>query len=111
MKVGWILREIETVKERLDAQAGGDLHRFLLQMDAWEAEHPHSGAVVNSPEELHARVRRREATEPTPPCPEPYRVFDPIVAEVHRIREQLQREDQNVPMALKDEPTSGTDAT
>ncbi len=104
MKADPILQEVEAVKDRLAEQAGSDLQRFLDQMDAWLAEHPHSGPVVNSPEELQARLRRREATEPPPPPAEPYRVYDPVIAEVHRIREQLYRERQTAPLILKDQP-------
>ena len=54
MKADPILLELEAVKERLAAEANGDTRRFLEQMDAWLVEHPHAGAVVNSPEELQA---------------------------------------------------------
>jgi hypothetical protein len=104
MKADPIILEVEAVKDRLAEQAGSDLRRFLDQMEAWQAEHPHAGPAVNSPEELQARLRRREATEPPPPAVEPYRVHDPIIAEVHRIREQLDRERENAPLILKDEP-------
>jgi hypothetical protein len=99
-----ILLELEAVKERLAAEASGDTRRFLDQMEAWLVEHPHSGPVVNSPEELQARLRAREATEPPPPQGKPYRVYDPIIAEVHRTREKLYRERKTAPLILKDEP-------
>jgi hypothetical protein len=73
-------------------------------MEAWLVEHPHAGPMVNSPEELQARLRAREATEPPPPPGKPYRVYDPIIAEVHRTREKLQRERQAEALILKDEP-------
>jgi len=104
MKAEPFLQEVEAVKDRLAEQAGGDLRRFLDEMDTWLAKHPHAGPVVNSPEELQARLRQREATEPPPPPAEPYRVYDPIIAEVHRIREQLRREGEKAPLVLKDEP-------
>lgn len=104
MKAEPIFQEVEAVKDRLAEQAGGDLWRFLDQMDVWLAQHPHAGPVVNSPEELQVRLRHREATEPPPPPAEPYRVYDPIIAEVHRIREQLYRERESAPLILKDEP-------
>src|ERR1039458_8518536 len=59
MKAEPILLELEAVKERLAAEASGDTQRFLDQMEAWVVEHPHAGPVVNSPEELQARSRRR----------------------------------------------------
>jgi hypothetical protein len=104
MKAEPILLELEAVKERLAAEAGGDTRRFLDQMEAWTVEHPHPGPVVNSPEELQVRLRAREATEPPPPKGKPYRVHDPIIAELHRTREKLQRERQAETMILKDEP-------
>jgi hypothetical protein len=104
MKADPIIQEVEAVKDRLAEQAGSDLRRFLDQMEEWQAEHPHAGPMVNSPEELQARLRQREAAEPPPPPAEPYRVYDPIIAELHRIREQLYRERENAPLILKDEP-------
>jgi len=104
MKADPIIQEVEAVKDGLAEQAGSDLQRFLDQMDAWQAEHPHAGPVVNSPQELQARLRQREATEPPPPPAEPYRVYDPIIAEIRRIREQLNRERENAPLLLKDQP-------
>ena len=104
MKAEPLLQDLEAVKERLAAQSGGDTRRFLDQMEGWLDAHPHPGPVVNSPEHLQARLRAREATEPTPPPGEPYRVHDPIIAEVHRIREQLAREHEASGLILNDEP-------
>jgi hypothetical protein len=73
MKAEPVLQQLEGVKERLAAEANGDTRRFLDQMEAWLEEHPHVGPVVNSPEELQARLRAREATEPPPPRGAPYR--------------------------------------
>ena len=72
-----ILLELEAVKERLATEASGDTQRFLDQMEAWVVEHPHAGPVVNSPEELQARLRTRE---------------------------KLYRERKTAPLILKDEP-------
>jgi hypothetical protein len=104
MKAEPILQEIEAVKDRLAAQAGNDLRRFLDQMDIWLAEHPHAGPVVNSPAELQARLRHREGTEPPPPPTEPYRLYDPIMAEAHRDRERLYSEGIDAPLVLHDKP-------
>jgi len=104
LKAEPILLELEAVKERLAAEADGDTRRFLDQMEAWLVEHPHAGPMVNSPEELQARLRAREAAEPPRPRGKPYRVYDPIIAEVHRTREKLQRERQAETLILKDEP-------
>jgi len=104
MKAEPILQELETVKERLATEANGDTRRFLDQMEAWLVAHPHAGPVVNSPEELQARLRAREAAEPPPPQGKPYRVHDPIIAEVHWNREALYRERLSETLILKDEP-------
>jgi hypothetical protein len=105
MKVEPILQELEAMKERLAAEAGGDSRRFLDQMEAWLEEHPHAGPVVNSPEELQARLRAREAAESPKSRGKPYRVHDPIIAEVHRTREKLYREQKAAPLILKDKPS------
>ena len=105
MKADPISREIESVKDHFDAQAEGDLQRFFHDMDGWLKEHPHVGAVVSSPAELEARLRQREATEPPTPSLEPYRVYDPIIADIHRSREKLDRGQSNQPLMLKDERT------
>jgi hypothetical protein len=89
MKEDKIIADLEQTKERLAATAGYDTRRFLDNVDAWLAAHPHPGPVVTSPEELQARIRGRDATEGPAPPPKPYRVYDPIVAEVHRIRARL----------------------
>ena len=104
MKTEPILQELEAVKAQLAAAAYGDARRFLDQMDAWLAEHPHAGPVVNSSAELQARLRTREAVEPLRPRGEPYVVHDPIIAEIHRTREALYRERETEAFVLKDEP-------
>ena len=104
MKTEPMLQELEAVKAQLAAAAHGDARRFLDQMDAWLAEHPHAGPVVNSPAELQSRLRTREATEPLPPQGKPYLVHDPIIAEIHRTREALYREQNSEAFVLKDEP-------
>ena len=104
MKTEPMLQELEAVKTQLAAAAHGDSRRFLDQMDAWLAEHPHAGPVVNSPAELQSRLRAREATEPPPPQGKPYLVHDPIIAEIHRTREALYQESQTGALVLKDEP-------
>ena len=103
MRAEPILLELEAVKENFAAQANGDTRRFLDQMEAWMVEHPHAGPVVNSPEELQARLRAR-AGEPLPPSGKPYRVHDPIIAEVHRARAVVYRQWKAGTLVLKDEP-------
>ena len=104
MKAEPILLELEAVKDNFAAQANGDTRRFLDQMEAWAVAHPHAGPVVNSPEELQARLCAREAAEPPPPKGKPYRVHDPIIAEVHRARAAVYREWKAGTLILKDEP-------
>jgi hypothetical protein len=104
MKAEPMLQELEAVKEQLAAEVGGDTRRFLDQMEAWSVEHPHAGPVVNSPGELQARLRAREAAEPPPPKSKPYRVHDPIIAEVHRARAVVYRQWKAGTLVLKDEP-------
>jgi len=103
MKADPIIEEVERVKDRLSEQAG-DLAQFFNDMDAWLQSHPHSGPVVNSPEELETRVRHREATEKPLPPAEPYRIYDPIIADVHQTREQLYPEQRETSCALREEP-------
>jgi hypothetical protein len=103
MKTDSILLELEAVKENFAVQANGDTRRFLDQMEAWAVAHPHAGPVVNSPEELQARLRAR-ATETLPPKGKPYRVHDPIIAEGRRNRESLYFEQQTEALILKEEP-------
>lgn len=104
MKTEPMLQELEAVKERLAREANGDTRLFLEQLDAWLEQHPHAGPVLNSPAELQKRLRTREAVESPPPSSKPYRVHDPIIAEVHRIRSRLQRERETEALILKDEP-------
>jgi hypothetical protein len=104
MKADPILQALEAVKARLAAEAGDDAQRFLEQMEEWLVEHPHAGPVVNSPVELQARLRAREAAELPPPQGKPYRIHDPIIAELHRTRAALARERQAGTLVLKDEP-------
>ena len=66
MKPNPILDELWKVKDALAAEAGYDVDRFLENLRRWEAEHPHSGRVVHSAEELRQLVaeeeRKRAAT-------------------------------------------------
>ncbi len=108
MKTDTILQELEVVKARLAEAAGGDTQRFLDQMDAWLMEHPHAGPVVNSPEDLQARLRAREAAGSLP-CGEPYRVRDPILAELHRMRAMQHCDSHAAVLVLKDESPPAKD--
>ena len=84
MKTEPMLAEIEQVKDRLALAAGGDT-RLFLAMEEWFFAHPHAGPIIGSPQELQAR----QAAEPALPPPEVYRVQNPMLAEIRRIRTEL----------------------
>lgn len=60
MKPNPILDELWKVKDKLAAEAGYDTDRFFQNLRRWEAEHPHSGRVVHSPEELRQLAAEEE---------------------------------------------------
>ena len=60
MKAEPILEELWRVKDQLAAEAGYDVDRFLENLRRWEAEHPPSGRVVHSAEELRQLVAEEE---------------------------------------------------
>ena len=47
-----ILEEIWRIKDQLAREAGDDLHRLCENTRRWAAEHPYSGPVIASAEEL-----------------------------------------------------------
>ena len=110
MKSNPILEEVWRIKDELAREAGYNVHRLCENTRKWAESHPHSGPVVNSLSELQARIQAREATEPAPLPGEPYKVYDPVIAEVHRIREQLtrERETASTGLTLKEEPPRQT---
>jgi hypothetical protein len=79
MKADPILQEIWDIKDRLAAEAGYDVDRFVDQLKKWTAEHPPTGPVVHNAEELRqliAAKERQRAGQPSvalneePPKPE-----------------------------------------
>jgi hypothetical protein len=60
MKPNPILEDLWKVKDALAAEAGYDTDRFLENLRQWEAEHPPSGRVVGSAEELRQLVAEEE---------------------------------------------------
>ncbi|HEU0009474.1 MAG TPA: hypothetical protein VFT34_06635 [Verrucomicrobiae bacterium] len=60
MKPNPILEELWKIKDDLAREAGYDTHRFFENLRKWAAEHPHSGPVVHSAEELRQLVAERE---------------------------------------------------
>lgn len=55
-----ILQEIWDIKDRLAAESGYDINRFVQQLREWSAAHPHNGPVVHSPEELRRFIADKE---------------------------------------------------
>jgi hypothetical protein len=60
MKSNPILEEVWRIKDQLAAEAGYDMDRFFENLRKWEVEHPHSGPVVNSAEELQQLIAEKE---------------------------------------------------
>jgi hypothetical protein len=60
MKADPILQEVWDIKDRLAAEAGYDVNRFVQQLREWVAEHPHTGPVVHSAEELQQLIAAKE---------------------------------------------------
>jgi hypothetical protein len=55
-----LLEEIWEIKDRLAAEAGGDIQVFRDQLRAWSEAHPHPGPVVKNVAELRALLEKRE---------------------------------------------------
>jgi hypothetical protein len=55
-----ILEEAWRIKDQLAADSGYDMDRFVEQLRAWSAAHPHSGPVVRNAEELRQLVAQEE---------------------------------------------------
>ncbi len=68
MKSKPILEELWRVKDDLAREAGYDVHRLCENTRRWAAEHPHSGPVLESVEDLQRlaaeQERRRAQAEP-----------------------------------------------
>jgi hypothetical protein len=60
MKADPILQEIWDIKDRLAAEAGYDVDRFVDQLKKWTAEHPPTGPVVRNAEELRQLIAEKE---------------------------------------------------
>ncbi|MGA2543548.1 MAG: hypothetical protein ABSG78_18520 [Verrucomicrobiota bacterium] len=107
MKTEPILAETYGIKEMLAAKAGNSIHGLCVLIETSMSLHAAPAREVHSTEELAALVAREEparlAAIPQE-CLETYRIHNPIIAEIHRIREQLNRERENAPLILKDEP-------
>ena len=60
MKPNPILEEVWRAKDELAREAGNDLHRLCENTRQWAAEHPHTGPVVRSAEELRQLLAEEE---------------------------------------------------
>jgi len=60
MKADPILQEVWDIKDRLAAEAGYDVNRFVEQLREWSAKHPHPGPVVQNAEELRQLIAEKE---------------------------------------------------
>ena len=107
MKTEPILAENYRIKEMLALKAGHSIQRLCEQIEKVMSLHAPPANEVRSADELAALVAREEparlAAIPAE-CLETYRMHNPIIAEIHRIREQLCREREAENLMLKDEP-------
>jgi hypothetical protein len=60
MKSNPILDEVWQIKDQLAAEAGYNIDRFFDNLRKWEAEHPHPGPMVKSPEELDQLIAEKD---------------------------------------------------
>jgi hypothetical protein len=60
MKADPILQEVWDIKDRLAAEAGYDVDRFVDQLKEWIAKHPPTGPVVRNAEELRQLIAEKE---------------------------------------------------
>ena len=60
MKSNPILEEAWRVKDELAREADYDLHRLCENTRQWAAQHPHTGPVLQSAEELRQFMAARE---------------------------------------------------
>ncbi len=55
-----LLEELWAIKDRLDAEAGGDIHVFCEQLRAWESSHLPKGRVPRTPGKSTPGLRARQ---------------------------------------------------
>ena len=58
-----ILKEVADIKDRLAAEAGYDIRRFVEQLREWTEAHPHTGPVARNAGELRALLAKQEEEE------------------------------------------------
>jgi len=107
MKAEPILAETYRIKEMLAAKAGYSIQRLCEQIEKSKSLHAPPAHQVFSAEDLAALVAREEparlAAVPAE-CRQTYRMHDPIIAEIHRVRERLSYEHEASALVLKEEP-------
>jgi hypothetical protein len=69
VKTDPILQEVWDIKDRLAAEAGYDVHRFVQQLREWSAKHPPTGPVVRNAEELRQLIAEKERQRAEQPAP------------------------------------------
>lgn len=60
VKTDPILQEVWDIKDRLAAEAGYDVDRFVDQLREWTAKHPPTGPVVRNAGELRRLLAEQE---------------------------------------------------
>ena len=71
MKVAPILEEVWRVKDEMAREAGYDVRRLCENTRKWAAEHPHSGPVIQTAEELRQYVEEQERNLAADSNPQP----------------------------------------
>ena len=107
MKAEPILAECYRVKEKLAVDCGCSVQRLCARIEQSMTARPRAVHEVHSADELAALVAREEPLQLAAipeECFEPYRIHDPIIAEIHRIREQLAARQESAGLILKDRP-------
>ena len=70
MKADPILEEVWRVKDELACEAGYDVRRLCENTRHWAAQHPHTGPVIHSAEELRQYVEEQERRLEAAPKPQ-----------------------------------------
>ena len=104
MKTDTVLAEMFRVKDNLGEQFAWDARAICADLMVKQRQpHPGFPLVENLSASLSTNAQRI-AGLPSPLPTEDFMSDDPIIAEVHRIRERLARESQASHLILKDEP-------
>ena len=71
MKVDPILEELWRIKDEMAREAEYDVRRLCENTRKWAAEHPHSGPVIQSAEELRQYIEQHERNLAADSNPQP----------------------------------------